>query len=519
MAVQDARDATPPATTAPGGAAAGLDAGGIGPFTSFALAMSTICIVAGGVTSFYIAFGSVGGAAIGFGWPLGCLGALAVALTMGQLASAFPRAGGPYLWASILGGRGWGWATACLGLIGLAAAIAAVNAGAFNFIAAAYARVGGYDPNELDGWLRCGVVILMTASQAFINHRGIRLTARLLDISGYLIVAMVVLLTLVLVVFGLTNGSGADFTRLWRFDNFGGRPEANPTWPATTDVAWLFALGLMLPAYTITGFDAPAQTIEETVDPGRNVPRAIVRGVMLSGATGWIMLSALVLAIPDMEEAAGKGNLMFFHVLRAIIPDEWRFVRTGLYIGLGASMYLCSLATLTSVSRMTWAFARDRGLPFSTALSRIGRHRTPSAAIWSAAGVVALLALPDYNVIAAVCAIFLYLAYVLPTFASLRAYDRLQEKLGPWHVGKWYRPLAVVSCAWCVLLFIIGVQPPNEIALWIVGGTILVLLALWFGYLRRRFPGLAQEAIPAAPSEEAPYPVCKQELRLDPEEA
>ena len=50
--------------------------------------------------------------AFGIGWPLVCLFSLAVAATMGQVASAFPTAGGLYHWASILGGKGWGWATA-----------------------------------------------------------------------------------------------------------------------------------------------------------------------------------------------------------------------------------------------------------------------------------------------------------------------------------------------------------------------------------------------------------------------
>src|SRR5437660_8227843 len=67
----------------------GLDATGIGAFTSFALPLSTICILAGGITSFHEGLCSVGGASIGLGWPLGCLFALVVALTMGQLASAF----------------------------------------------------------------------------------------------------------------------------------------------------------------------------------------------------------------------------------------------------------------------------------------------------------------------------------------------------------------------------------------------------------------------------------------------
>src|SRR5213594_1114463 len=78
-------------------------------FSNFAISMSVICILAGGITSFPVGFCSVGGASIGLGWPLCCLFSLTVALTMGQVASAFPRAGGPCEWAAELGGDAWGW--------------------------------------------------------------------------------------------------------------------------------------------------------------------------------------------------------------------------------------------------------------------------------------------------------------------------------------------------------------------------------------------------------------------------
>src|SRR5881227_3095275 len=81
-------------------------------FSNFAISFSIICILAGGLTSFQMATSSVGGAAIGIGWPLCCLITLTMALAMGQVASAFPTAGGLYHWGSILGGKGWGWATA-----------------------------------------------------------------------------------------------------------------------------------------------------------------------------------------------------------------------------------------------------------------------------------------------------------------------------------------------------------------------------------------------------------------------
>ncbi len=104
-------------------------------FSNFAISFSIICILAGGITSFQMGFCSVGGAAVGIGWPLCCLITLSMALTMSQVASAFPTAGGLYHWSSILGGRGWGWATAWFNLLGLVTVLAAINVGAYQYTA------------------------------------------------------------------------------------------------------------------------------------------------------------------------------------------------------------------------------------------------------------------------------------------------------------------------------------------------------------------------------------------------
>ena len=105
----------------------------MGSFSNFAIAMSAICILSGGITSFHLGFCSVGGAAIGLGWPLVALFSLVVAITLGQVASAFPTAGGLYHWSSILGGRGWGWVTAWFNLAGLVTVLAAINVGTCAF--------------------------------------------------------------------------------------------------------------------------------------------------------------------------------------------------------------------------------------------------------------------------------------------------------------------------------------------------------------------------------------------------
>src|SRR5262249_18032497 len=156
------------------------------------------------------------------------------------------------------------------------------------------------------------------------------------------------------------------------------------------------------------------------------------------------------------------------------------------------AQYLCGLATVTSASRMAYAFARDGGLPFSRTLRQVSpAHRSPVPAIWT----VAVLALaftgftPGYSPITVVCAVFPFVSFVLPTALGFWAYGRWWTRMGPWDLGWLYRPLAVVCVAGCLLLLVIGVQPPNEKALYILAGSLVLMAAVWFGHERRRFTG------------------------------
>src|SRR4051812_44884968 len=118
-------------------------------FSNFAISFSTICILAGGITSLQLGISAVGGAAAGVVWPIGVLFALIVALCMAQVGSAFPTAGGLYPWSSILGGKGWGWATAWFNLGGLVFVTAAVNVGAYGLFANFIGPMLGIDPARL----------------------------------------------------------------------------------------------------------------------------------------------------------------------------------------------------------------------------------------------------------------------------------------------------------------------------------------------------------------------------------
>src|SRR3954468_11903990 len=156
-------------------------------FSNFAISFSTICILAGGITSLQLGVGAVGGAAAGVIWPAGVAFALVVALCMAHVASAFPTAGGLYHWSSILGGKGWGWATAWFNLAGLVFVTAAVNVGTYGLFVNFVAPQLGIDPTHLTLAHQMLGVAAIVVSHALFNHFGIRVTTLLTDFSGYLI--------------------------------------------------------------------------------------------------------------------------------------------------------------------------------------------------------------------------------------------------------------------------------------------------------------------------------------------
>ena len=244
-----------------------------------------------------------------------------------------------------------------------------------------------------------------------------------------------------------------------------------------------------MPAYTITGFDASAHSAEETVDAASNVPRGMVRSVAASGLAGWAMLSAVVLAAPGLDEAASRGDRAFAWIVGSVLPPG---LALALDIGIALAQYGCGLATMTSASRMAYAFARDGGLPASGLWRRVDPSTgTPGPAIWGVAGLAFGFTIftPVYATITAACTIFLYISYAIPTALGALAHGRTWTAMGPWDLGRWYRPLAAVDVLGCLVLVAIGMQPPYDRAAWIVGGFLLALGLAWFVRERRRFPG------------------------------
>ncbi|MCF1707401.1 amino acid permease [Tabrizicola sp. J26] len=461
-------------------------------FSNFAISFSIICILSGGINSFAQAISSVGGAGAGIGWIVGCLLSGMFALSMAQIASAFPTAGGLYHWGSILGNRFWGWLTAWLNLLGLITVLGAINIGTAYFFAGTFGANFGF--TGTDGQV-VAFVAVVTIVQAIFNHIGIKATTFLTDISGYIIFAT----TAVLVVACLYFAPAIDISRLWTFHNFSGEAGGN-VFPQSDSMGYLFLLCLLLPVYTITGYDASAHTSEETRNAAHSVPRGIVHAVFWSSIVGWVMICAITLAIPDLATAASQGWGMFFATMDAIMPSGLKVI---LYLGILIAQLLCGLATVTSASRMLFAFSRDDGMPVgSKALATVSpKYRTPVNAIWTATVLCILYVIlammikvgetSIYVIVVNSTLVFLFLSFTVPLVAGMLAYGGPKwPKPGPWAMSNGtYKLVTLLSVIGMAVILFIAIAPPNERVLYVVLGFIALALVFWVTVENRRFEG------------------------------
>lgn len=461
-------------------------------FSNFAISFSIICILSGGINSLGQATSGAGGAAIGLGWPLGCLISGLFALGLAQIGSAYPTAGGLYHWGSILGNRFTGWLAAWLNLLGLVTVLGAINVGTFYFFFGAF---GSYIGLEDTLTHRVVFVALITGLQALINHFGIGLTAKLTDFSGYLIFATAILLTVVC----LISAPSYEIGRLFTFSNYTGTEGASLVWPTAVSGTMAFLLGLLLPIYTITGYDASAHTSEETVKAAHSVPKGMVSSVIWSALFGYIMLCSFVLMIPNMDDAAKQGWNVFFWAMDAQVNPTMKEI---LYFLIFVSQFLCGLATVTSLSRMIFAFSRDKGLPGSAALSKVSpKYRTPVSAIWTGSilsvlfvwftSAITIAGTPAYSIVVSCTVIFLFLSFALPIALGFVAIGTPKwSKMGPWSMGvTGYRLVSVLVIVSMAVIFYIGIQPPNDWALPITVGFLVLTAIVWLAFENKRFKG------------------------------
>ena len=446
-------------------------------FSNFAISFSIISILAGCFTTFGQGFNNGGPIAISWGWPIVAGFILIIGFTMSELVSAYPTSGGIYWWASKMGGPAAGFFTGWLNLIGLIAVTASVAYGCATFfdLTLSTYSTGWADGYSLSRVFWIFVVILALAS--LLNIFSGHLMAIINNISVWWHVIGASLIVLILI-FAPDQHQSFSYVFTERFNNSG--YAGGDTHGATY---WLLVapFGLLLTQYTITGFDASAHLSEETHSAADSAAKGIWQSIFYSAIGGWILLLAFLFAVPSVDGAPDNAGVGAGGVAYIFSSSLGTNLATLVLLISTAGQFFCTVACMTSASRMTFAFSRDGAIPGSSRWSSLSRAKVPANAVMLVAVISAIITLPalvEVNIgtaeeplivptafyaVVSVAVIGLYLAFLIPIWLRWRMGDAFEP--GSWNNGqkyKWMNLVAVIEIAIISVYFVLPFVPAGN---------------------------------------------------------
>jgi amino acid transporter len=443
---------------------------GMSTFSNFAISFSIISILAGGMTSFWLGMVTSGPRVITIGWIVVGFFALLVGMAMGEICSAYPTAGGLYYWSAKLAKKNaarWSWFTGYFNLLGQIGVIASVDYALAIFI--------GYfirmfdDTFKLTSLTIYVIFLLVLIAHGVLNTFSVNLVKIFGDISVWWHVVGVVIIAGVLFI-APTNKRGIGGA-------FDSAPSGMTGWQGGTFITvYLFALGLLLAQYTITGFDASAHVSEETKGARTEAPKAIVRSIYISAIAALVLNLSMIAALPKKEDVdgytaiafGGGGDTFLVNAAPRLISSA---VGTGtakllVFIAI-VGQFFCGLASVTANSRMIYAFSRDGALPGSKHWHKINKKtRTPTNSVWLGvvlSGIIGAISLYQkggystaFFALTGICVIGLYIAYAIPIYLRLTNPD---FQTGPWNLKGYHKIVGWLSLVWIAFITILFFAP------------------------------------------------------------
>ena len=394
----------------------------LGVFSSFAVAFSYISPSTGIFALFFLGLSTIGGIFF-WSWPIVATGQLIIAIGFAELSSHYPVAGSVFQWTKYLSGKTFSWFS---GWIYLFAGIITVTSVCVTLPLALIPALNnmGWDLSDsLENQRYIAVATLISIT--LLNIFGVRLVA-LVNNTGVLfeILGMVVF-AFILAIFHNHQGVGVIF-------DSGG-----------TDVTLsTFLVAMFMSLYVIYGFDTASTLAEETKNPRKEAPRAVIGSVIGAFVIGAIFLWALLMAIPEggsIAQSIGPAD-----IINANFSNGFA---TVYLLVVAAAIFVCCLAIQTSTIRLAFGMARDNRLPGSRALSKVNpQWHTP---MWTciAIGALAFIPMLQYTgaaIVAIAATGMIYLSYLICNLAVLRARMKGWPRTpAPFSLGKWGIPITI----------------------------------------------------------------------------
>ncbi|EHA46912.1 hypothetical protein MCOR27_002017 [Pyricularia oryzae] len=457
------------------------------------LSFAIMAVPYGLSTTFYISLANGQSVTIIWGWVLLSLISTAIAASLAEICSVYPTAGGVYYWAALLASPEWApiasWVTGWLTLVGNWTVTLSINFGGAQLILSAISLWN--EDYVATPWQ---TILMFWATMMLcylINVFGSKYLDQINTLCIYWTGASIVIILIVLLAMAPNKRDG-EFV----FTHYDASASG---WPS----GWSFFVGLLQPAYVLTGYGMVASMCEEVQSPEREVPKAIVLSVVAAGITGLVYLIPVLFVLPDVSVllAIANGQPIGYVFKQATGSAAGGFGLLFLILGI---WLFAGVGALTASSRCTYAFARDGAIPGSSLWSRVDhRFGLPLWALTLSTIIDCLLGLIYFGSSAAfssftgVATICLSTSYGLPILVSLFQ-GRRHLAHASYSLGRFGFIINVTTLLWIVLAIVLFCMPTNltgldastmNYASVVFAGFALISLVWYFAWGRKHFSG------------------------------
>jgi amino acid transporter len=396
----------------------------LGLGSSFAVAFSYISPSTGIFTLFALGLTTIGGVFI-WTWPVVALGQFIIALNFAEVTSHYPIAGSVFQWTKYLARRGYawfnGWIYLFAGILTVTAVVATIPLALIPAIDGLPSLVGAKEWT-IQGTLGTSLVVALITLVVItvLNIYGVRLVAIVNNTGVVFEILGMFVFALILAIFH--NHQGVHV-----ITNSAGLPVNTST----------FLAAMFMSLFVIYGFDTASTLAEETRDPRRAAPKAVLFAVIGAFIIGGVFLFGTLIAIPNMHTAVNQA----WGPAQIIEANFSPAFATVYLLVVSAAIFVCCLSIMAATIRLCFGMSRDNQLPFSKPLAKVSpRLHTP---VWTCITVAVLAAVPfiQYSgagIIAIAATAMIYFAYFLGNIAILRARLRGWPKTkAPFSLGGW----------------------------------------------------------------------------------
>jgi urea carboxylase system permease len=422
----------------------------LGVYSSFAVAFSYISPSTGIFTLFILGIG-LAGPAFFWSWPIVVVGQLLVGLNFAEVSSHFPVAGSVYQWTKYLSNRTYAWFTGWIYLFAGVLTVAAVVATVPLVLIPLLNNLGMSIGTDLDTERNVAAIVLL--STTLLSIFGVRIVAFVNNTGVVFEILGMVVFALILILFYHHQSVSVFF---------------DTSYLGSTNAPGVFLAAMFMSLFVIYGFDTASTLAEETKNPRKSAPQAVLASIIGAAVIGAIFLFATVIAVPgDMSKFIadiGAGKIPF--PLVTIIESNFPGWAANLYLlVVFAAIYVCCLAIQTSTIRLAFGMARDGKLPLAKYYNNVhpGLHTPIGTCI--VIGVLAALPLIYYagaGIIAIGATGMIYLSYILGNIAILGARLRGWPKEStPFKLGSWGTIVNVLALVWGIAMEINFLWPRN----------------------------------------------------------